>query len=288
MQTLYRTLLAGCLGLVPLGAHAAVLHVGSGQSINAAISQMHGGDTLVVHAGTYREALGPLPSGSASQPTTLMAAPGELVRIEPPGDLHSIGAGLISGEGNDLVISGFHVDAQSRWGACMRVDGANNSYCHMEFTGAVSQCINGPVVDSQFVDIEVHHTGIYCPDIWPSDPYCPYKGYHHGLYLQAGGDNILLDHVRVHDIPDGHGVQAYSANVKVHNSSITSITCDGCHGIWFLSGGGTLVNTTAEVAGHYDTTDAGVAVRHACPEGGGLPPPTRRRPPPHHLRLVVR
>src|SRR5262245_17684897 len=78
----------GTLGLLlslagALVSQAATITVGPGQSIASAISSMHGGDTLVIQAGTYREGNLTPPSGASGAPTIIKAAPGAQVILQP-------------------------------------------------------------------------------------------------------------------------------------------------------------------------------------------------------------
>jgi hypothetical protein len=163
------------------------------QTINHAISRMAGGDTLIVGGGTYREATQPLPAGSPGQPTILMAAPGEQVRVEPPSPAPDLSTPLLNGEADYVVIAGFRVDGRGMWGSCLSVGGRGSTYCGLELTGVVGQCVSGSPVDAQFLDLDIHDTGQYCHPY--GDPYCGWRGYHHGVYLGDQGDNILLDGV---------------------------------------------------------------------------------------------
>jgi nitrous oxidase accessory protein NosD len=82
---------------LPVLAHAATFHVAPAgrdsnpctasapcHSIGHATAVMHGGDTVIVHAGTYTEGNIVMPNGSAAAPSTLQVNPGDTVTINSP------------------------------------------------------------------------------------------------------------------------------------------------------------------------------------------------------------
>src|SRR5512133_1236173 len=75
-----RIWLAVPLVLLAGNARAETYHVAPGgaiASIQAAVDRAGPGDTIVVHAGTYRESVQVRNSGTAKQPLVIAAAPGE-------------------------------------------------------------------------------------------------------------------------------------------------------------------------------------------------------------------
>src|SRR5262252_2762633 len=68
-------------------------------TIGKCVSAMQGGDTCLVHAGTYAESTLYLPNGTSGAPTTLQANPGDTVTINSPSRT------------NDCMIC-FHLGAQ--------------------------------------------------------------------------------------------------------------------------------------------------------------------------------
>jgi hypothetical protein len=212
------------------------------RTINAGIACLSGGDTLVVHGGTYREVVPKLPNGlSASQPTTLRAAPGETVLVTPPGPASDTSTGVLSGEGNYLVIDGINVDAQGLYGRMLAVDGHDNIFRNMNLQGSYSQGIYGAVTNTQFLNLEVHHSGQYCPG--HGDTYCPEHGYHHGFYMSVdSGPGNVIDGCSIHDIPDGHGLQLYGGTWIVRNSSFANTPYG--NGIFALSHNIVMYNNT--------------------------------------------
>jgi hypothetical protein len=51
------------------------------------------------------------------------------------------------------------------------------------------------------------------------------------MYLQSGGNNIVLDGCAIHDQADGHGIQAYSDNVTIRNSIIANNNGQGIYAL---------------------------------------------------------
>lgn len=68
-----------------LAGHAATVNTTPSQGLASALSQLRGGDTLVVGCGTYNEVVnaGTIPSGSASAPTILRAAQKRCAIVQP-------------------------------------------------------------------------------------------------------------------------------------------------------------------------------------------------------------
>jgi hypothetical protein len=275
------------------------------RSIGAGIACLAGGDTLVVGAGEYDEALdGTIPSGlSASQPTTIRNAPGERVVIKPVSARNGNNI-LFNADGNFLVIDGIHLDADFAIGFGLSVGGTGNIYRNFSITGAYGQAVSGLPKNSIFCNIEIHHSGQYDR---PGNPYYPYRGYHHGMYLGGEKDmgtnnNILIENVYIHDIEDGVAMQLYAGGVTVRNSRIENIPAS--NGIYLLGSQSRVVNTQITNVGgepiagpggrplSQDNAGGGSA-GSACEGGapvppGPVPPPKRRLPAPTQLRVVVR
>jgi hypothetical protein len=228
------------------------------RTINAGIACLSGGDTLIVHGGTYTEIVGPLPSGlSTSQPTTLRAAPGETVLVQPSSSPPGTSIGALSGEGNYLVIDGINVDARFLTGRMLAVSGHDNIFRNMNLQGSYSQGIYGDVTNTQFVNLEVHHSGQYCPG--HSDPYCPEHGFHHGFYMSAdSGPGNVIDGCNIHDIADGHGLQLYGGTWVVKNSRIADIPYG--NGIFALTNNVVMYNNLLINAGSANSFGAGIYV----------------------------
>jgi hypothetical protein len=267
------------------------------QTIVYGISRMAGGDTLMVGGGDYDEAYdGVLPSGlSAAQPTTIRNVPGEHVAIKPVTARNSNNI-TFNAATDFLVIDGIHIDAAFNLGFGLGVGGTGNVYRNLSITGAYGQAVSGLPDHGTFCNIEIHHNGQYDR---PGNPYYPYRGYHHGMYLGGEGNmdgnyHILLDNVYVHDIPDGSGLQLYAGGVTVRNSRISNIPYG--NGIYLLGSNSSVSNTSitgvggepiagpgGRPLGQVDASAGSVA--SAC-EGGSVPP-RRRLPTPTRLRAVV-
>jgi hypothetical protein len=270
------------------------------RTIAAGIACLAGGDTLMVGGGTYSE--GPLPvppsGSSASQRTQVRAMPGEQVIVVPARTASDSSTGVLSAEGDYILYAGINVDARFEMGTLIAMGKASGAsegivLCNMNLQGAWGQGISGQAQNSAFVGLEIHNTGQYCHG--HGDPYCPWKGYHHAVYLGGESDmgkrtNNVFDGVYIHDIPDGIGLQLYAGGVTVRNSRVTGIAVQ--NGIWFLGGGSSLVNTSVTnvggeaIAGNYNTDDAADRSAASACEGGGAPP-KRWLPAPFRLRVLA-
>jgi hypothetical protein len=264
------------------------------QTIAHGISRLSGGDTLMVGGGTYDEAYdGSIPSGSASQPTTIRNVPGERVVIRPDTARNANNITFNAGD-SYLVIDGIHLDAAWNMGFGLSVGGTGNVYRNLSITGAYGQAVSGLPKNSIFCNLEIYNTGQYDR---PGNPYYPWRGYHHGMYLGGEGDmgtnnNILIDNVYVHDLPDGTGLQFYAGGVTVRNSRIANIPFG--NGIYLLGQHSSVSNTSITnvggqpIAGHggialSQTSAAAGSAASAC-EGGSIPP-RPRLPAPTRLRV---
>jgi hypothetical protein len=256
---------------------------------------MSGSDTLIVGGGDYDEAMdGGIPSGrSASEPTTIRNAPGEHVVIKPVTARNDNNI-TFNAATDYLVIDGIHIDAAFNLGFGLGVGGTGNVYRNFSITGAYGQAVSGLPKNSILCNLEIYNNGQYDR---PGNPYYPYRGYHHGMYLGGEHDmgtnnNILIDNVYVHDIPDGVGMQLYAGGVTVRNSRIANIAVS--NGIYLLGQNSSVSNTSITNVGgepiagpggrplSQDGTSSGSA-GSAC-EGGGAPP-RPRLPRPTHLRV---
>lgn len=195
------------------------------KTITAGIACLSGGDTLIVGGGNYDEAYeGSIPSGlSASQPTTIRNAPGERVVMNPV-TARNIENRVFTAVSNFLVIDGINIDAAFNIGFGLAVGGRGNIYRNFSITGAYGQAVSGVPENGTFANVEIHHNGQYDR---PGNPYYPYRGYHHGMYLGGTEDtgtnyNILIDGCYIHDQDDGHGLQLYVGGVTVRNSIIAN------------------------------------------------------------------
>jgi hypothetical protein len=270
------------------------------QTIAHGISRLAGGDTLMVGAGDYDEALdGAIPSGlSASQPTTIRNVPGERVVIKPVTARNGNNITL-NADGDYLVIDGIHIDAVFNLGFGLGVGGTGNVYRNFSITRAYGQAVSGLPDHGTFCNIEIYNVGQYDR---PGNPYYPYRGYHHGMYLggegNMGGDyGIVLDGVYIHDVQDGSGIQLYAGGVRVRNSRIERVPYG--NGIYLLGQNSSVSNTSITNVGGEPIAGPGGrplsqvegsgSAASAC-EGSGpgpLPPPKRRLPAPTKLQVLA-
>ena len=173
------------LMLCPTLATAASLTMGPSDCLACAVQQLQPGDTLTVPAGTY----GPLegaadgrPSGTASQPITIQAAPGATV----------VSRGLGLGNGQSYVtIKGIIFDAGNvPESNCIHLGGGahhltvEGGECRNAGVDGLTIFYGGPQLKPHDITIrgmKIHHNGYHTS-------IAPYVG--HGLYIN--GDNITI------------------------------------------------------------------------------------------------
>ena len=186
------------------------------RTLKGGIACLAGGDTLIVGGGEYDEAYdGAIPSGlSAQQPTTIMAAPGERVVMRPVTAKNSNNIAF-NADGAYLVIDGINLNGAWTQGHGLSVGGHHNIYRNFEITQMYGQSVQGTVDNSQFINLHIHHNGQYDR---PGNPYYPWRGYHHGIYLN--GSNLLIENCSIHDHADGNGIQLYASNSNIRRNTI--------------------------------------------------------------------
>src|SRR5262249_42480675 len=84
------------------------------RSVVVGIQCLSPGDTLIVGSGTYTEIVGPpmwFPSGTAKNPITIMANPGDVVTIAAPDWVNPYYTVLDLESVSNVIVKGFVVDA---------------------------------------------------------------------------------------------------------------------------------------------------------------------------------
>src|SRR5262249_32864117 len=139
------------------------------RTIRHATSRMSGGDTVIVHAGTYEEHGIFMPNGSSSAPSTLKANPGDTVLLRWGGARQAQMIGFRTGA-NWQVVDGFVMDGVSH-----QTDGSTG------ISFLLHAVDNG---SNDFHNITVQNNDIK-------------NGYHQGALLS--GDNWRIVNNRFHD-----------------------------------------------------------------------------------------
>jgi hypothetical protein len=247
MSVPYYTILLLCLGA--LSAQAATFYVGSQgndatpcaqardaqtprKSINGGIACLSSGDTLIIGAGTYDEVVGTsgapavVPGGlSAAQPTTIKAAPGETVLLQPITSSNRGSGAVMTMDGiNYVVVDGINIDGwPTRANYGLSVSGQHNRFQNMD----IKLTQQGAFVAGsahEFRNLHVHHIGMDpSGNLAPcygasSNPPTDDPGYCHGYYFT--GNNSLIDGGSISTI-NGHGVQFYSGGV--HSNTMRNV-----------------------------------------------------------------
>lgn len=201
-------------------------------------SVMAGGDTLIVHVGTYTEGNIVLTSGSVGAPTTIQAASGDIVTVFSPG----IGTDcliLIKPTNQYVVVDGLILDGNSLTGFPVCIDGAttptqfptnitiqNNEIKNGRSSGMLLEGAQWTVRNNN-----IHHNAL--PQT--SSPYG------HGVYWEIS-DGVFEGNT-VHD-NQCWGLQNFSsAGFTPQNNTFTKniFYGNGCGGMTVLVGGGHLI-----------------------------------------------
>lgn len=197
---------------------------------------LNSGDTLVVHAGTYHEAIVSyvfpgtdghgLPSGSSwANPTMIKAAPGETVTLDGSRD-GSIVNIASTNEGcwaalcdvSYLVIDGFVFDASnadSTSGAIgiaqNHIQLSNNELKNSNANGVIVGTSTGVADDIRIISNHIHDGGM----CFNSNPVCSIPA--HGIYF--GGTNSLIQGNLIHDWT-GWGMQIFEQNAPYPHDNL--------------------------------------------------------------------
>jgi parallel beta-helix repeat protein len=170
------------------------------RTIGRGVSAMSGGDTLVIHAGTYPECIGDIcdggptvPDGFDGTPTTIMAAPGETVIMNPSGTAR-VFATL---GGQWITIDGIHMD------------GSGVKYDVIKLESYQSQIVRHVTLRN----LEIHHNGNGTGILTSCDT-CLYqsldihRNFGYGIY---GSNNSIIENSSIHD-NGGYGLHLYDGS----------------------------------------------------------------------------
>jgi parallel beta-helix repeat protein len=161
---------------------------------------LRGGDTLIVKAGTYTEAmLNNIPSGTGGAPTTIRNAPGEVVTLVQPASNQD--CSIYQENRSYLVIDGIHMDGawHAGFGVCTAATSTNQTfrnfkvYHHRNQGAMLYKGGSGITLES----LEIYENG--------NDP--TRAGYRHGIYM--GASNSTIKGCIVRDHPLGYGIQLF-------------------------------------------------------------------------------
>jgi hypothetical protein len=256
-------------------------------SITAALACMQAGDMLVVGGGTYNEEINNIPSG-----VTMVAAPGEVPVVPRI---------TIENGQSDIVIDGFVVDTGYNYAVGMQLmgSGGNIRVQNTEVMHATDQGILG-AVDSQFINMKVHHNGIkedgtitcdcsacdngggggnptFCHGIYGQGGNLIeggewYNNSGHGIHLYPGADNNVVRNVRAYGNEVGIGVYG-SGNQIVNNDASGNSYQD-----MILKGGGNTIDSNNApniyTEGSSATNTGAGAGSVGTPSGGSCSSPT--------------
>jgi hypothetical protein len=142
------------------------------------VGALASGDTLLVHGGTYEETLiQTIPSGkSEAEPTTVMAAPGEEVRISSP---EPVDAGIDITPGNKfIVVDGINVDCNRTilFGLGASKPSVGITMRNLEVKDCRGSGFLGDPDRSLFDNLTLHHNGE--------------NGFSHGIYFSGTNSTI--------------------------------------------------------------------------------------------------
>ena len=202
--------------------------------ITGALACLSSGDTLIVAAGTYREAIYALyiTPGTPGNYTKIHGAPGATVIIQPSGIYGRVieadsadGYGSSYVEFDNLVLDGINVGYD-----CVKIN--TNSHHFRIQNSEIKNCggngvlVGGATGSNEFLNNDIHDVGrIY---------YYPFPA-GHGFYI-ANNSNII-DGNRIHNIesypgPSNGGIQIYCDCVDAHHNRVSN------NFIYSISGGG--------------------------------------------------
>jgi hypothetical protein len=282
MMKLCILIAVGCLTSVEV-AQGATYYVSKAGSDNSSCAQaqsvssskrslasgsacLSAGDTLVVRAGTYAEALkDAVRSGTSwSSKVRIAAYPGETVWLRPTGDY----VVFFSGEQRYIELDGINIDGTNAVSGTVVLGDSSN---HIRLQNA--EIIGSPTSGwcaaicgghySELLNLTIHGGG-------PTQDNCGGAQCNsYGIY--TGGDNNLIDGCEIYD-PGGTGIQIYhgsgqgaAANNIIRNTRIHDITRSGEPRMWGIiigNGSGNQIynNIIYNGLGNADGNNAGIYV----------------------------
>ena len=166
------------------------------RTIKAGIACLSGGGTLIVYGGTYTEGLAGIPSGSSGVSTTIQAAAGETVTLQPSSHLDCV-IHIAPGQ-SYVTIDGINVDSnnQSTFGVCTdEVNVHHIIFRNFEIKNGTASGMITLGHHLEFRNLHIHHNGKDAT-------------YDHGMYQQAS-DSLIIGN-QIHD-NGGYGIQNYSS-----------------------------------------------------------------------------
>jgi len=204
------------------------------RTVGHATGRMQDGDTVLVHGGTYTEGNISLPSGRAGAPSTLLAARGETVTLQPNDRNVDCLICLYPGQ-SYITIDGLVLDAGSpsgerlSFGAVVNSDHNDPSGHHFtiqncEVKNARQQGLHIAGAHWTVANNHIHHNG--------TDPHL-----HHGIYF-SGHESLITGNF-LHD-NTCFAVQNYSAtytNTSNNTYRNNTFTHNGC-GVVLAQGSG--------------------------------------------------
>jgi hypothetical protein len=193
------------------------------RTLKQGVQALRAGDTLIVRRGTYAESLANIPSGSAGAPTTIQAAPGEQVTLQPNNIKTDCVASYRPGQ-SYVTIDGLILDAGSPDGsrltafAVCNEDASNNNGAHhliVQNSEIKHSRHSGMLLDGKAWEVRnnnIHHNG--------TDTI-----YDHGIYFEAQF-SVITRNV-IHDNAC-YNLQVYSsAGADPTNNTTTNNTFYG-------------------------------------------------------------
>jgi hypothetical protein len=251
--------------LLPLPglASAATLHVTTAgsdsnpcttdapcRSIGQATGCMSGGDTVLVHGGTYTEGNITMPNGSEGSPSTLKANPGETVTIR---DTSSADCLVCFRNGASWqVVDGFRLDANGSGGFVIRnEDNSRSDYHNLtlrnnEMTGSRHSCL---LLSGDHYPIEQNHIH-HCGTDQKLD---------HGIYF-SGTQSLIqgntLDHNACFNIQNYNG---FGLDISHNTYDGNTFTASGCGFVFTMGGSHTVINNVM-----YDDSAQGRTAAFLC------------------------
>jgi hypothetical protein len=230
------------------------------RDINNATGCLASGDTVTVKAGLYAEGNVQLPSGSAGAPTTIRAAPGETVTLQPNNISIDQIIKLNTGQ-SYITIDGLILDAGSPTGTRLSfgtvVNQDHDSPSGHHFTVKNCEVKNGRhqglhIAGANWTveNNHIHHNGT---DV----------DLDHGIYFSA--HDSLVKNNNIHD-NRCFGIQNYSSTfTNVNNNTYigNTFTANGC-GVVISQGSGHLFMNNVM---HHDATRGTVPAFRCCSDG---------------------
>jgi hypothetical protein len=231
-------------------------------TITGGLACLKGGDTLVIHAGTYAEFIdrADIPNGTASAWTAVKAETAGTVILRPTRGGSAGDVVYLSGQ-SYITLDGLVIDAANAGVQGIRINEYRSiptthiTLKNLEVKNAPNNCIGvqgNPVPsDVQVINVKAHH--------------CGRDRFHHGIYIF--GSNNFVEHSEFYN-NSGHGIHLFHSTNGSNNNNLFRFNLlynNGSSGILIGSGKNNVAHDNTVRNNGTQTGEGGISIGYRNP-----------------------